>query len=71
MTSHNPFPNQRTCSGCIHFSEPGQWSARCQLVEWDWSKSWDWNVAEGTRRAGNSCARWADADESFLQIAAE
>lgn len=59
---YNPFEGHRTCSGCQHYSAPGTWSARCKLVDWDWKQSHDWNVAVGIRRAGQTCADWAEAN---------
>ena len=57
-TPHNPFAGERTCSGCQHYSQPGYWSARCKLVEWDWSQPRDWNLATGIRCAGQTCSDW-------------
>lgn len=55
------------CATCQHYAKPGKWSARCQLIPYDFTKSGDWNEAHGIRRADNSCEQY-EAPE--LEIAA-
>lgn len=46
------------CRNCTHYTHPGQWSARCDLIAYDYGHGSEWNAARSTRRADNTCPQF-------------
>lgn len=49
---------RNTCATCLHYSQPGAWSARCRLGPPSFMQPGADHPAYSTVRADNACPRW-------------